>query len=325
MGTYGSVYGELDIPQERLPELTERMLKVIHVGGMMDFDCVEQYGKQLLLLKPVTFDNDQIIRFNYNYFDPLGFWELAAFNSATGEVVSNKIGTSTFNSVVMAMYTLLEFYSRKIVLARVDNQFFDATRTIGWFNHIFNTQYDAERVCHPWQVDDNGQPYHHHPNRVPVEPVSSEQFLHTTSDERAYFWREGGDVEFSPEMRRWLEELRREWLSIISCRGPAPADYVKILVECLARAGKGREPTLFFSAPFNEFLAHRDSREVQTAIVLLNRLLDGYQPGGEYLNRDGWVWTTPYSRFNNHFGAYTLKLYFAILANPELRKRMFDF
>lgn len=231
-----------------------------------------------------------------------------------------------FNGVVMAMYTLLEFYSRTVCMARLDGKFFDAAFTIGWFNHLFDTQYNSDRFYHPWQVDEDGIPYPNDPLTPPVAPVCTEEFLYVTSDERAYFWRADGDVEFSPEMRYWLKELGEEFRSIFAA--PAPfipsREVARTLVNTLSRIGE-KWNIYFFAAPFYEFIAAPERLEVQAAVTLLIRLLDGYGPGGTYLTRPGWVWDAYYSRHNDNFRAYALRLYFAVLANPELRWKVFGF
>lgn len=307
MGTYANIYGEIDIPRERMPELTERMLTVMRLGGMMNFDFHHLFGTELALLKPPALDKDKNRIFSdYCYFDRLGFWEPAGFDANACRVFSCKIGTAAFNGVVMAMYTLFVLYSRKPCLALLDGRFFDTTPAIGWLNYILGTQYASG------------------PSAFPVEPVNSEEYLRVPGDERAYWWREGGDVEFSPEMRRWLGELRREYFEIAAYPGPTPANYAKILIETLARASTELD-VFFFASVFEEFIAHSEHRDAQAAIVLLTRLFDGYAPGGELFSRPGYTWDTGWSRHNDKFGAYALKLYFAVLGNPELRRKVFKF
>lgn len=307
MGTYADIYGEIDIPCEQMPELTERMLTVMRLGGMMNFDFHHLFGAELALLKPPALDKDKNRIFSdYCYFDRLGFWEPAGFDANDCRVFSCKIGTAAFNGVVMAMYTLFVLYSRKPCLALLDGRFFDTTPAIGWLNYILGTQYASGLSA------------------FPVEPVNSEEYLRVPGDERAYWWREGGDVEFSPEMRRWLGELRREYFEIAAYPGPTPANYAKILIETLARASTELD-VFFFASVFEEFIAHSEHRDAQAAIVLLTRLFDGYAPGGELFSRPGYVWDTGWSRHNDNFGAYALKLYFAVLGNPELRRKVFKF
>lgn len=262
MGTYADIYGEIDIPRERMPELTERMLTVMRLGGMMNFDFHHLFGTELALPKPPVLDKDKNRIFSdYCYFDRLGFWEPAGFDADACRVFSCKIGTAAFNGVVMAMYTLFVLYSRKPCLALLDGRFFDTTPAIGWLNHILGTQYTSG------------------PSASPVAPVNSEEYLRVPGDERAYWWREGGDVEFSPEMRRWLGELRREYFKIAAYPGPTPANYEKILMDALTQAQDDWE-VFFFASAFDEFMAHSEHRDVQAAIVLLTRLFDGYAPEG---------------------------------------------
>lgn len=307
MGTYANVYGEIEIPREQMPELTERMLTVMHLGGMMNFDFHHLFGTKLALLKPPALDKDKNRIFSdYCYFDRLRFWEPAGFDANACRVFSCKIGTAAFNGVVMAMYTLFVLYSRKPCLVLLDGRFFDTTSVIGWLNHILGTQYTSG------------------PSASPVEPVNSEEYLRVSVDERAYWGKKGGDVEFSPEMRRWLGELRREYFEIAAYPGPAPADYEKILMDALTRAQEEWE-VFFFASAFDEFMAHSGHRDVQAAIVLLTRLFDGYALGGELFSRPGYTWDTGWNRHNNNFGAYAVKLYFAVLGNPELRQKVFGF
>ena len=70
-------------------------------------------------------------------------------------------------------------------------------------------------------------------------------------------------------------------------------------------------------------MGHSSFRDVQAAILLASRLIDGYAPGGKFLARDGWKWDVP--RHNDDFGAYAIKLYFAVLGNPLLRQKVFEF
>lgn len=59
MGTYADIYGEIDIPREQMPELTERMLTVMRLGGMMNFDFHHLFWTELALLKPLALNKDK--------------------------------------------------------------------------------------------------------------------------------------------------------------------------------------------------------------------------------------------------------------------------
>lgn len=72
-------------------------------------------------------------------------------------------------------------------------------------------------------------------------------------------------------------------------------------------------------------MAHSEHRDMQAAIVLLTRRFGGYAPGGELFSRPGYTWDTGWSRHNANFGAYAVKLYFAMLGNLELRRKVFKF
>ncbi|MCM1569127.1 MAG: hypothetical protein NC081_06735 [Roseburia sp.] len=471
MGTYADIFGNVTVPQDKLPELTARMLTVAHQGGMMDAIQTERFGKTITLLKPVEIE-DGCVDCIFNYFEN-DFWESAGFNIKEGQMYSNKIGTRDFHAVVLAMYVLQEFYSTTPCTTNVDGRPFDATEYIGWLNYVLGEHYTNERITHPWQLyalrnkhltsseilifaqsDPNtsanysemvscyiiGAFEEDHPDLVdelcgpdikgtlsplngfqalrriisaikadastpdeeklraltsmltlpmkqrldtpsqlyekfgffsvlcptevavwliadafsldfwellsemaptlnydflptlldppsppsPVQPVSSERFLRTTSDERTFWWKEDGDVEFSNEMRCWLRELRAEYSDILSHLDNISDNHAEIFVKTIARAQKECH-AYFFAAAFDEFIMRMHHPEVQAAVVLLAQLLDGYTPDGKYYNKDGWIWNTPFSRFNDDFRAYAIKLYYAILANLPLRNKVFGF
>lgn len=303
MGTYIRTLNTPDIPEEKLPEFIDRLLVIADQGGMMELHNAASLSRDIILLKPIFPDKDGYIDFSYNYFEEES-WENAGFNPKTRRLYSNKVGARTFNGVVRAMYVLQELYSATPCIASIDGRPFDPSEELGWLNCLFHENYAVPGIRN---------------NLVPTA-----QFVRSTGDERAYWWKKDGDVEFSPEMRRWLGELRREYFEIAAYPGPTPADYEKILMDTLTRAQEEWE-VFFFVSAFDEFMAHSGHRDIQAAIVLLTRLFDGYAPGGELFSRPGYTWDAGWSRHNDNFGAYAVKLYFAVLGNPELRKLVFDF
>ncbi len=318
MGTFIDTYGTPSIPKDKLPEFRARTLAIAEQGGMMTLSHITMFGRHLTLLKPVEAGKYACIDFYYNYFEE-ECWENAGFSSETQCLYSNKIGRRIFNRVMRALYILQELYSEAPCFPHIDGQLFDATDELGWLNYLFKANFANNRVPAL-----NRDTFHLESEGKPVPPIGTAAFLQVADDERAFWWREGGDVELSPEMRRWLGALRKEYDNIISSPGPAPADYKKILLDALARAQQ-EYGVFFFASTFEEFFAHSGHRDVQSAIVLLTRLLDGYVPGGELLAHPEYVWDTGWSRHNDNFGAYDIKLYFAVLGNPELRQKVFGF
>ena len=138
MGTFSSFYGNRKVPEDRIPELNRRMMRLLEQGGIMEQTEVSIYGKHLQLLRPISQKDKNRVVFNYNYFDDDGC-EYAAYDTETGEVSSNKIafGWCDFATVVTAMYTLLEFYTEEYSLAGLNGELTDGKRKIGWMNYLY--------------------------------------------------------------------------------------------------------------------------------------------------------------------------------------------
>lgn len=317
MGTFIGTFGTPSIPKDKLPEFRARTLAIAEQGGMMTLSHITIFDRRLTLLKSVEAGKGGRIDFYYNFFEE-ECWENAGFSSEKGCLFSNKIGRRTFNGVMRALYILQELYSEAPCIPHIDGQLFDVKDELGWLNYLFNAHFSNNRSPLSHDI------FSLESESKPVPPVSTAAFLRVADDERAFWWREGGDVKFSSEMRRWLNTLRKEYDNIISSPGPAPANYEKILLDALARAQE-EYGVFFFASTFEEFFAHSGHRDVQSAIVLLTRLLDGYVPGGELLAHPEYVWDTGWSRHNDNFGAYAIKLYFAVLGNLELRQKVFEF
>lgn len=141
MGTFADITGKVAVPKDKLPELTERMLKVMNLSGMMDAVQVEHFGKTITLLKPVAVEHGKYIDCIFNYFEH-EFWENAGFNIEKGYVYSSKIGRCDFHAAVLAMYVLQEFYSTTPCVTNVDGRPIDAHEYIGWLNYVLGEHYD---------------------------------------------------------------------------------------------------------------------------------------------------------------------------------------
>ena len=153
MGTFASFYGNRKVPEDRIPELNRRMMRLLEQGGIMEQTEVSIYGKHLQLLRPISQNDKNRVIFNYNYFDDDGC-EYAAYDTETGEVSSNKIafGWCDFATVVMAMYTLLEFYTEEYSLAGLNGELTDGKRKIGWMNYLFDEKFTNHRLDDVWKI-----------------------------------------------------------------------------------------------------------------------------------------------------------------------------
>lgn len=226
MGTYICTLAPPDIPEESLSEFIDRLLIIANQGGMMKLTHTALLSRDIILLSPIFPDDDGCIDFFYNYFEEES-WENAGYNPKARRLYSNKVGARTFSGVVRAMYVLQGLYSITPCIASINGHPFDASEERGWLNYLFHEHYAAPEA------------------KSSLVPTA--EFIRSTDDERAFWWREGGDVELSPEMRRWLKTLRKEYDNIISYPGPVPANYERILLDALTRAQQ--EYGAFFSPP----------------------------------------------------------------------------
>ena len=93
MGVFAGMYGEVHVPPGSLGELTQRVLTVVQQGGMMNEETVKMFGKKISLIEPAKLDRNGQLSYNYNYFED-DIWETAGYDSRTGEVWSNKVGSA---------------------------------------------------------------------------------------------------------------------------------------------------------------------------------------------------------------------------------------
>ena len=58
MGTFCDYNGNMAIPDEFKDEFNENMIKILQRGGMMQFENVHMYGKEIHLIRPVECDEE---------------------------------------------------------------------------------------------------------------------------------------------------------------------------------------------------------------------------------------------------------------------------
>ena len=134
----------MDILEEERDDFTEKMLKLLNYGGMMNFEVVNMFGIELGLIKQVELDENGRAFFHYNYFED-DIWEDAGYNSNTGKFFTNKVGVKEFCNAVLAAYTLYEFYDQTLGVTWLDAEMVGCTGYTAWINHLFGNQYTMER------------------------------------------------------------------------------------------------------------------------------------------------------------------------------------
>lgn len=154
MGSFTGYYGECNVPEEKKPELKERMQKLLTVGGMMDYETVEILGYKLDVLRPPAYrkvesgfgrKEEEKLLAVYNYFED-DCWEWASYDPVKGTLGSNKVGWSFFAKIVYAAYILLEFYSDTFMISHQDGEIVYKGITVGWLNYLFGESYTHERT-----------------------------------------------------------------------------------------------------------------------------------------------------------------------------------
>ena len=108
----------------------------------------------------------------------------------------------------------------------------------------------------------------------------------------AYYWTPDSGLPFSDEFKKQTAEWRSE-LDAITER-IAPQDFLKTLADNISTGG-----SIFFRDTFYEFISRQSEPQVQAAVLLMGRLAEREDKN--------------------------LKSFYAILANPLLRKDVFGF
>lgn len=152
MGSYAYYVGDQTVSKDKLPELTQRMMRLLEQGGFMNTETVSLYGRDIQLLSPLKPYKEHCVVFYYNYFQDTE-WEPARYDASTGHLSSHKIFRSFFRDVIEAAYVLLEFYTKEFGITTIDNSLLpEAWRAIGWINYLFDESYTDSRLNDPWKI-----------------------------------------------------------------------------------------------------------------------------------------------------------------------------
>lgn len=153
MGTFLYFNGEQKIPKEKLEEYVERVKKILKEGGMVQFEQVKLFNKEINLIKDLEIEDNGKIYFHYNIFSDEA-WETACFNTLDGKFVTNKVGWTEFNWVCTAVYILAEFYNETFCITDENGELEDVRQVIGWLNYLFDENYKNTRYYDLWKIYD---------------------------------------------------------------------------------------------------------------------------------------------------------------------------
>lgn len=150
MGTFASYIGNVSIPEEKRVEFNNNMVKLLQLGGMIDYDKVNLYGKEIILIKPVEINEEGECFFHYNYFEDEP-WENAGFDSNKNRLWSWKIGWNEFSFVICAGYILTELYSDDYGYAEKNGDILNSPDYVRWINFILDKEFSLERRFDLWK------------------------------------------------------------------------------------------------------------------------------------------------------------------------------
>lgn len=143
MGSFLFCIGDETIPKDRQQEFEKNILHILDVGGMMQFEPVELFGKKIHLMKPVEPDEKNGAYWTtFNYFED-DFWEDAGYLPSSHRVYSNKVGYLAFHNVMLLCHLMQELYTDGRCM--VDGDIYkDLVTCTAWINREFGTTFDLD-------------------------------------------------------------------------------------------------------------------------------------------------------------------------------------
>lgn len=351
MSVHVCFHGEMKVSEQKIPELTHRMMRLFEHGGMMGIEKVSLYGKSISLLGPVEADEQEDIILEYNYFDNR-IYPAAVFWTSTGKLVSGDIGFTAFADTILAAYILLEFYTEKYGVTELNSSYLSETsctlgawKSIQWLNYLYDERFCDTRQIVPERMLNLMKEAEERDDAITVndltnmirsgEPLGKTatvehlgRFSGLTDDDRAYFWKEEGDVNFSEEILDWLENLGRELDEIeAEERGfLQKTDFLRMFLETLSDVDRTFDGVYFFRDAFYDFLARSSEQRVRAAVELIRRM--SKRNGEEYerwKESEDYRYSRMFGREVRHLAKQEIKRYFAVLGNPALREKWLRF
>ena len=316
MGTFVGVMGDVSIPKEQWETYVAQMLTVLTQGGMMQYDTIQLYGKNIMLIHNPEFDTDRgVVEWQYNYIEN-DYWEQCTLD-ASGWLTTGKVGQKRFRDVVQAAYVLETYVPDANAFAHINGHLFPTDRYLGWLNQILGTNFKTQCIGDIRKVLDIFPPnilrdkymefvniYGERTEPLPAEPVSTSDFLRCSPDDLAFLWSPNGQIEFSDTMWEWLASLRHR-LDALTAAGTnliSPSDFLKTMVMILAEINPSDSLIGNFAwrEMFFDWIQAASNLRVQASLVLMKELAS--QPSDAT------------QRVSN------LRRYLAVLGNPALRE-----
>lgn len=239
MGTFAGFYGNQEIKEELKQEYIDNVKKLIKFGGMMQFEKVNLFDKEIALLKTPEANDRNIISFHYNYFGDEA-WETAGFNLDEARFYSNKIGWAEFNIIVLAVYVLTEFYTKEFGMAEVNGEIFDAKDIIGWINYILDADFTNIRGVDAFKIMETCPDLYRENNIAEIVTGVDEQQAVNLSSLCSYFYLKRKDNNYWDMIDKHdKEDTENENITL-----PKLIRKTNLYIEKLQTAGKTYEDLL---------------------------------------------------------------------------------
>lgn len=282
------VMGDVSISEEKRETYVAQMLAVLTQGGMMQYDTIQLYGKNIILIHKPEFDTDRgVVEWQYNYIEN-DYWEPCTLD-ASGWLTTGKVGQNQFRNVMQAAYVLETYALGANAFAHMNGHLFPTDRYVGWLNQILGTNFKTQCIGDIRKVLDIFPPnilrdkymefvnvYGERTAPLPAEPVSTADFLCCSDDDLVFLWKPNGKVAFSESMWDWLRALRHRLDALTAAEQeliPA-SDFLKTMVMILAE--NNPSDTLIGNFAWREmfftWIQTASNLRVQASVVLMKEL-----------------------------------------------------
>ena len=199
------------------------------------------------------------------------------------------------------------------IIAKEMNLFFDPV-----WNDIKERENEYPYIC---QIDDSDQKtlYTKTSEYLNLPSPSNEQDIkpYTLTDDDRIYW----NAKPSEEMEKWMGELQERHQKI-----EPKTIGIEAYMELFVKANRIYRRIYPFADMFYEFLTNLNDEYYQKALLLFDELLDENREKGEIIKNSShtsWKYENTGITFNE--GRLAIKRYLALMANAELRKKLFEF
>lgn len=333
MGTFAKLLKAdgATIPDSKKKEFEERVEQLFQAGGMMEMKHIQLCGKTVHTIVKASM-HEYGMDFYYSYFDDVS-WENAGFDKKNCHIYSNKVGGVYFIDVIVAAYVLEGLYLNGPALATVDEEQVSPLIYADWIYYLFR---DEGLFAHVYKDAP-----------LVVKPVATERFLGIHHDDMILFWKDDGQIQFSDSLLEWFKELRERFDQIkeVKVSIKKPLEWITGLMKY---ADKNYYHIYTINDFYEETIAHPDDQRYLVLWKLYDEMLHDpemkkagsviFVPDGpEYENRGVhypkdqlirplrtfWDLMSPDKR--NNKARVTFRRYMALVANKELRMKVFGF